>query len=122
MKVLVVDDETDIRDLYLQKFRKEIRNNELQFVFAHSGEEALNVLVMSQNHLVLTDINMPGMSGIDLLKTIKSTYADAIKVIMVTAYGDEENYNNAINIGAEELIPKPVNFDLLKEKIKIFLS
>ena len=76
MKILVVDDELDVRSLYEQRFRREIRDNELVFAFAHSGEEALKYLG-NQNResvLVLSDINMPGMSGLELLKHIKNEF------------------------------------------------
>ena len=121
MKILVVDDEKDIRVLFEQRFRKEIRNGEIEFAFAHSGEEALGYL--SNNHqeavLILSDINMPGMSGLELLGNIKQKYnAPPPVVMMITAYGDTENYNTAMKLGADDFITKPVDFTELKEKIK----
>ncbi|QNJ97672.1 response regulator [Constantimarinum furrinae] len=120
MKILVVDDEKDVKDLFLQRFRKEIRNGELTFMFAFSGEEALQMLnAMEQEAiLILSDINMPGMSGLELLEKIKSEYvAPPPVVMMVTAYGDDENYNTAKRLGADDFLTKPVDFKMLKEKL-----
>ena len=120
-KVLVVDDERDIQTLFEQRFRKEIKNGELFFVFAFSGEEALDYM---KNHdqeavLILSDINMPGMSGLELLKHIKEKYEKPPPVVMmVTAYGDNENYNMAMQLGADDFLTKPVDFTALKEKLK----
>lgn len=120
-KILVVDDEKDVQDLFLQRFRKEIRKGEFNFVFAFSGEEALETLhSMNQGAiLILSDINMPGMSGFELLERIKTKYkAPPPVVMMVTAYGDEENYNTAKQLGADDFLTKPLDFNLLKEKLK----
>lgn len=120
MKILVVDDEKDIKDLFLQKFRKEIRREEFHFVFAFSGEEALTILhTMEQDSiLILSDINMPGMSGFELLEKIKHTYFKPPPVVMmVTAYGDEDNYKTAKQLGADGFLTKPVDFKLLKDKL-----
>jgi len=119
-KILVVDDEKDVRLLFLQRFRKEIRKGELDFEFAFSGEEALDVLdkMGHETVLILSDINMPGMSGLELLKTIKKDYKEPPPVVMmVTAYGDEENYNTAKELGADDFLTKPVDFKMLKEKL-----
>ena len=119
-KILVVDDEKDVRLLFLQRFRKEIRKGELDFEFAFSGEEALDVLdrMGHETVLILSDINMPGMSGLELLKTIKKDYNEPPPVVMmVTAYGDEENYNTAKELGADDFLTKPVDFKMLKEKL-----
>lgn len=122
MKILVVDDEKDMETLFQQRFRKEIRDHEVQFVFAISGEEAL-VYLSQLNHeavLILSDINMPGMSGLELLKRIKEKYENPPPVVMmITAYGDTDNYNQAMKLGADEFLTKPVDFNLLKEKLKI---
>ena len=120
MKILVVDDEHDVKTLFQQRFRKEIRKEELSFVFAFSGEEALKILdTMKQEAvLILSDINMPGMSGLDLLETIKKDYvAPPPVVMMITAYGDEENFNTAKRLGADDFLTKPVDFKLLKDKL-----
>jgi CheY-like chemotaxis protein len=119
MKMLVVDDEGDVELLFSQRFRKEIRSGEVELNFAFNGEDALKYIKSLQPFdlvVVLTDINMPGMTGLELLKVIKSEYPD-LHVVMVTAYGDEQNYNNAISIGADEFLTKPVDFSMLKEKV-----
>ncbi len=121
MKILVVDDETDVKTLFEQRFRKEIKNQEMQFVFAFSGEEALSYLNNHEHEavLILSDINMPGMSGLELLDKIKHTFLKPPPVVMmITAYGDEENYNLAKQLGADDFLTKPVDFTKLKEKLK----
>jgi CheY-like chemotaxis protein len=121
MKILVVDDETDVQALFEQRFRKEIRSNEFKFAFAFSGEQALHYM-HENNHeaiLILSDINMPGMSGLELLRHIKEEYeAPPPVVMMITAYGDAENYNQAIKLGADDFLTKPVDFAVLREKLK----
>ncbi len=120
MKILVVDDEKDVQILFQQRFRKEIRKGDLDFVFAFSGEEALETLRSMEQEavLILSDINMPGMSGLQLLEIIKKDFvAPPPVVMMVTAYGDEENYNTAKELGADDFLTKPVDFKLLKEKL-----
>jgi len=121
MKILVVDDELDIQPLFEQRFRKEIRSGEFVFVFAYSGEEALNCLknYSTEAVIILSDINMPGMSGLELLKNIKQKYNQPPPVVMmITAYGDAENYTRAMELGADDFITKPVDFVTLKDKIK----
>ena len=121
MKILVVDDERDIQALFEQKFRKEIKDKSLEFVFAFSGEEALSYLNVPEHQtvLILSDINMPGMSGLELLRRIKQKYTTPPPVVMmVTAYGDAENYNKAKELGANDFLTKPVDFNYLKEKFK----
>ena len=121
MKILVVDDERDIQPLFEQRFRREIKKGEIKFVFAYSGEEALERFIECQHEavLILSDINMPGMSGLELLDQIKQNYHDPSPlVMMITAYGDSENYDRAMELGADDFITKPVDFITLKEKIK----
>lgn len=121
MKVLVVDDELDVRTLFEQRFRKEIRNGEITFAFSHSGEEALRYLNEQEQEaiLILSDINMPGMSGLQLLEHIKQKYHKPPPVVMmITAYGDEQNYNQAMKLGADDFLTKPVDFTALKDKLK----
>ena len=120
MKILVVDDEKDVRTLFEQRFRKEIRSGEYKFVFAYSGNEALETLNQMEHEavLILSDINMPGMSGLELLAVIKQKYHKPPPVVMmITAYGDEENYNTATQLGADDFLTKPVDFNLLKTKL-----
>jgi two-component system, chemotaxis family, chemotaxis protein CheY len=122
MKILVVDDEKDIQTLFEQRFRKEIRENIIEFVFAFSGEDALSYLNLHEHEavLILSDINMPGMSGLELLEHIKQKYHKPPPVVMmITAYGDAENFNTAKELGADDFLTKPVDFALLKEKLKI---
>ncbi|TDO22478.1 response regulator [Pedobacter duraquae] len=123
MKILVVDDEADVQPLFLQRFRKEIKNHEVEFNFALSGEEALAFLETRHSEvvLILSDINMPGMSGLDLLSRIRHDYDTPPPVVMmITAYGDEENHRQAIEQGANDFLTKPLDFNLLKEKLKTF--
>ena len=119
IKMLIVDDERDVEFLFTQRFKKEIRNGEVDLHFAFSGAEAL-VYLRSLKPLdlviVLTDINMPGMTGLELLRIIKTEYHE-LRVMMVTAYGDENNYRSAISIGADDFMTKPVDFRALKEKV-----
>ncbi len=120
MKILVVDDEQDVKTLFLQRFRKEIRKEELDFMFAFSGEEALETLKSMEHEavLILSDINMPGMSGLQLLEIIKKDFVTPPPIVMmVTAYGDDENYNTAKQLGADDFLTKPVDFKLLKDKL-----
>ena len=120
MKILVVDDEKDVQVLFEQRFRKEIREKRYEFVFAFSGEEALDYLNKNFQEavLILSDINMPGMSGLDLLGKIKQKYLKPPPVVMmITAYRDDENYNMAKQLGADDFLTKPIDFNLLKEKL-----
>jgi two-component system, chemotaxis family, chemotaxis protein CheY len=121
MKILVVDDEKDIQALFEQRFRKEIKSAEMQFVFAFSGEEALDYMKehLHEVVLILSDINMPGMSGLELLQHIKEKYEKPPPIVMmITAYGDDENYHQAMKLGADDFLTKPVDFIALKEKLK----
>ena len=118
MKIMIVDDEEDIQCLFKQKFRREIKEGKIEFCFALSAEAALNYLQNKEASvvLILSDINMPGMNGLELLKIIKDKFT-GIKVFIITAYGDDQNYRTAIEYGADDYINKPVNFEELKAKI-----
>ena len=119
MRILVVDDEEDVRDLFSQRFRREVKRGELIIDFAHSGEDALKLLAQEKRPdyvLILSDINMPGMSGLDLLRQIKSMDS-AQDVLMVTAYGDENNYRQAVEFGANGFLTKPVDFQEIRKQI-----
>lgn len=121
MKILVVDDEKDVQILFEQRFRKEIKENLIEFVFAFSGEEALVYLNQHEHEavLILSDINMPGMSGLELLEHIKQKYHMPPPIVMmITAYGDSENFKIAKDLGADDFLTKPVDFTSLKEKLK----
>lgn len=124
MKILIVDDERDIEDLFKQKFRKEIRNQGLELVFAFSGQEALNILGSDNPPKVMyvfSDINMPGMSGLEMLAIAKERFPQ-IKISMISAYGDSENYNKAMESGASGFFTKPVDFEALRKEIADILS
>ena len=116
---MIVDDEQDVELLFRQKFRKEIKAGEFDFHFAFNGEDALTYLRSLHPFdlvLVLSDINMPGMTGLELLRFIRAEFP-LLRVMMVTAYGDDSNYGKAMEIGANDFLTKPVDFVLLKEKI-----
>ena len=110
-KILVVDDEADLEILVKQKFRKKIRENIYEFVFAQNGEEALERIKENPDlEVVLSDINMPVMDGLTLLTRL----ADAnptLKAVVVSAYGDMQNIRSAMNKGAFDFVCKPVDFD-----------
>ena len=119
IKVLVVDDEPDVQWLFEQRFRREVRTGKVVFHFASSGEEALTYLQSGGGAdvvLVLSDINMPGMTGLELLRKVKEAYP-ALDVLMITAYGDDETYRAAMASGARDFITKPIDFDVLRSKI-----
>ena len=119
LTVLVVDDEEDVKWLFKQRFRKEIRSGLIDLRFAFSGEQALTVLrgeTAADIMLILSDINMPGMTGLELLKTVKADYPN-LPVHMITAYGDEKNYRTAMDYGADGYMTKPLDFAELKSKV-----
>jgi two-component system, chemotaxis family, chemotaxis protein CheY len=122
MKILVVDDEQDIKTLFEQRFRSEIKNGQVEFVFAFSGEDALVKLNRWEHEamLILSDINMPGMSGLQLLEEVKKKYSKPPPVVMmITAYGDSENHRIANELGADDFLTKPLDFAKLKEKLNL---
>ncbi|WP_027377095.1 response regulator [Kaistella palustris] len=124
MRILVVDDESDLQSLFEQRFRREIKNHEVDLEFAFSGEEALQYINSHGQEavLILSDINMPGMSGLELLKNIKENHSRAVPVVMmVTAYGDEKNHEQARLLGADDFLTKPLDFEALKHKLKKYL-
>jgi YesN/AraC family two-component response regulator len=108
-----------VEHLFVQKFRKEIRSGQMELHFAFSGEEALTFIHGLNPFdlvIVLSDINMPGMTGLELLKIIKTEHKE-LRVMMITAYGDENNYRTAITNGADDFMSKPVDFASLREKL-----
>lgn len=122
LKILLVDDEKDTEMLFKHVFKNEIKNNDFEFHFALNADEALKYIFLLNPFdvvLVLSDINMPGMNGLDLLKEIKKIFP-SMKVIMVTAYDNESNYNLAMQNGADGFMAKPVDFNLLRAKINEF--
>jgi CheY-like chemotaxis protein len=119
VSILVVDDEPDAADMFLQRFRREARQGTYVLHFAGSGEEALDLLqgpIQPELLVILSDINMPGMDGLTLLQQVKRRWPE-LTVIMVTAYGDEERRRRASEYGAVEFITKPVDFDHLKAQL-----
>jgi CheY-like chemotaxis protein len=124
MKFLIVDDERDVEMLFRQKLRREIREGLFDLEFAFSGIEALEKL-RSQNPpevmYIFSDINMPGMSGLELLDKVKTEFP-SIQVSMISAYGDSENHDRAINSGAKEFFTKPVDFDTIKAEMNEILT
>lgn len=122
MRLMVVDDEIDVQYLFEQRFRKEIKSGEIQIEYAFSGRSALNLIEAIEDlseFLVLTDINMPEMTGIELLKEIKLRFPK-LKVIVITAYGDENNVTMAKDLGADDYFTKPLEFGILKAKINSY--
>ena len=119
MKIIVVDDEEDVQSLFRQKFRREIRAGEVEFHFALSAEAALSYLQEKgedQISLIISDINMPGMNGLQLLKRVKDHFFH-VKVFMMTAYSDAQNLQTAREYQADDYMTKPVDFNELKAKI-----
>jgi CheY-like chemotaxis protein len=124
MKILIVDDEQDVETLFLQKFRKEIKSKALEIIFAFSGEKALRLLEDEDSPelvYVFSDINMPGMTGLELLEKIKSRFSH-IQVSMISAYGNRDNYEKALKSGAKGFFSKPVDFVSLKKEIADLLT
>ena len=118
VSILIVDDEADVAELFRQQFRREVRQGVYVMHFAQSGEEALTKLDDGiRPELILSDINMPGMDGLGLLREVKGRFAD-LPVIMVTAYGDDERRRMAREYGAAEFVTKPVDFDMLKCQLR----
>ncbi|MGH7495078.1 MAG: response regulator [bacterium] len=119
MKVMIVDDEQDVQFLFQQQFRKELKAGKIEFCFAFSAKEALQYLEtqgITDLVLILSDINMPGMNGLELLKHIKEKYP-SLRVFMITAYSEESNHQQAVAFGCDDYITKPIDFDMLKSKI-----
>ena len=117
--ILVVDDESDVEDLFRQQFRRDIRSGRFTMEFAQSADKALqriSDLIDESLILILSDINMPGMSGLDLLPKAKAARPD-VPVIMITAYGDDNTRRRALAGGAEALLTKPIDFVTLRTEI-----
>ncbi|MCJ2052431.1 response regulator [Methylobacterium sp. J-070] len=122
--ILVVDDEPDVTDLFRQQFRRELRAGRFEMAFAHSAPEALTCINASNGPnliLLFSDINMPGMTGLELLPLVRAARPD-LTVIMITAYGDAETRDRVLAAGATGLITKPIDFTQLKAEIEHRLS
>jgi two-component system, response regulator, stage 0 sporulation protein F len=120
VSILVVDDEPDVAELFRQRFRRETRQGKYVIHFAGSGEQALDLLtgdIRPELIVILSDINMPGMDGLQLLGEVKQRRPD-LPVMMVSAYGDDERRRRARELGASEFINKPVDFDQLKSQLR----
>ena len=117
--VLVVDDEPDVAELFRQQFRRDLRAQRFVMEFANSGASALTRIAGTLDQsliLVLSDINMPGMTGLEMLPKVREMRPD-VPVIMITAYGDPETRRKAIESGATGLLTKPIDFTLLRSEI-----
>jgi CheY-like chemotaxis protein len=122
--ILVVDDEPDVEDLFRQQFRRDIRSGRFTMEFATSGDSALQKISDANNVpliLILSDVNMPGMSGLELLPKAKASRPD-VPVIMITAYGDGDTRRRAMAAGAETLLTKPIDFSALRSEIDCRLT
>jgi CheY-like chemotaxis protein len=120
VSILIVDDEPDVAVLFRQQFRREAREGEYVLHFAVSAAEALERLagdIEPRLIVILSDINMPGMDGLSLLREIKKRFPE-LPVMMLTAYGDEERRRRAAECGAAEFVTKPVDFDFLKGRLR----
>jgi CheY-like chemotaxis protein len=122
--VLVVDDEPDVEALFRQQFRRDLRAERFVMDFANSAADALSLVKATIEQsliLILSDINMPGMTGLEMLPRVKEIRPD-VPVIMITAYGDAETRRKAIEGGATGLLTKPIDFGLLREEIDMRLA
>ena len=117
-KILVVDDEPDVEPLVLQRMRRDIRSRKYEFVFAHNGVEAVELLNKDESiDMVISDINMPQMDGLTLLEQISEINPN-IRSIIVSAYGDMKNIRTAMNRGAFDFVTKPLDFGDLRVTIE----
>ena len=117
--VLVVDDEPDVEALFRQQFRRDLRAQRFVMDFAHSAADALSRIASTIGQsliLILSDINMPGMTGLEMLPKVKEIRPE-VPVIMITAYGDAETKRKALESGAQGLLTKPIDFAVLREEI-----
>jgi CheY-like chemotaxis protein len=117
--ILVVDDEPDVEELFRQQFRRDLRAERFNMEFAQSAAAALQAIADASGVsliLILSDINMPGMSGLELLPKAKALRPD-VPVIMITAYGDAETKRKALENGAEAFLTKPIDFTVLRSEI-----
>jgi CheY-like chemotaxis protein len=122
--ILIVDDEPDVETLFRQQFRLDLRSGRFAMEFAQSAAEALAQIELSEGRslvLILSDINMPGMSGLELLPKARAARPD-VPVIMITAYGDAETKRKALENGAAALLTKPIDFAALRGQIEARLG
>ena len=117
--ILVVDDEPDVEALFRQHFRRDLRDGRFAMEFAQSAPAALQCISDAGSAsliLILSDINMPGMSGLELLPKAKAVRPD-VPIIMITAYGDADTKRKALESGADALFTKPIDFGMLRDEI-----
>jgi len=117
--ILVVDDEPDVEMLFRQQFRRDLRSGRFLMEFAQSAPAALQCISDARTAsliLILSDINMPGMTGLEMLPKVKEMRPE-VPVIMITAYGDADTRRKALESGAIGLLTKPIDFTLLREEI-----
>lgn len=122
--VLVVDDEPDIEVLFRQQFRRDLRAERFVMDFAQSAAQALSRIADTGERtliLILSDINMPGMSGLEMLPEVRARRPD-VPVIMITAYGDAETRRKALERGADGLLTKPIDFGQVRQEIETRLE
>ena len=121
-KILMVDDEPDLKPLILSRMRRDIRAGRYEFIFAEDGVEAVGILTSDKDiDIVVTDINMPRMDGLTLLSEISEINPDSISIV-VSAYGDMPNIRTAMNRGAFDFVTKPINFQDFRVTISRTLS
>jgi len=120
--ILVVDDEPDVELLFRQQFRRDLRDGRFAMEFAQSAQGALQRITECEENtsliLIFSDINMPGMSGLDLLPKAKAARPD-VPVIMITAYGDAETKRKALASGADAFVTKPIDFTIVRDEIDL---
>ena len=117
--IVVVDDEPDVEEMFRQQFRRDLRSGRFIMEFALSAPAALEQVKVIPDPsliLILSDINMPGMTGLEMLPKVKAERPN-VPVIMITAYGDETTRKRATELGAAGLLPKPIDFSLLRQEI-----
>ena len=122
--ILVIDDEPDVEALFRQQFRRDLRADRFTMEFAQSAPMALQRIEDARDRsliLILSDINMPGMSGLELLPKAKAMRPD-VPIIMITAYGDAETKRKALENGAEALLTKPIDFGTLRGEIDVRIA
>lgn len=117
--IVVVDDEPDVESMFRQHFRRDLRSGRFVMEFALSAPAALEQVKAIPDPaliLILSDINMPGMSGLEMLPKVKAERPN-VPIIMITAYGDEATKRKAAELGAAGLLTKPIDFGLLRDEI-----
>jgi len=122
--ILVVDDEPDVESLFRQQFRRDVHSGRFSMEFAASAPEALErakTILDPSLILILSDINMPGMTGLEMLPMVKLA-RPSVPVIMITAYGDDTTRKRALELGAAGLLTKPIDFALLRGEIEARLQ